>query len=113
MAPELQRTQATRLQERYEELRRYVSGGWCAEECGEHRGPSKTMMIFIGEGMAAWMRAWDEVTPVRSLEGACPRESRVPRRAQGSNRGSLSAWSEQAVNLLADLALARLQNSFS
>ncbi|MDA0812030.1 MAG: hypothetical protein O3C21_06545 [Verrucomicrobia bacterium] len=70
------------------------------------------MMIFTGEGMAAWMRAWDEVTPVRSLEEA--RERRVPQKTQGSNRtGSLSAWSEQAVNLLADLALARLQGSFS
>jgi hypothetical protein len=114
MAPEHQRTQATRLQERYEELRRYVSGGWCAGECSEHSGPSKTMLIFIGEGMAAWMRAWDEVTPVRSLEGARPRESGVPQRTEESNRaGSLSAWSEQAVNLLADLALARLQGSFS
>ncbi len=110
MAAQGQQSEALRPQEeRYEELRRHVLGDWRAAERGGH-SHSRTMMIFIGEGMAAWMRAWEEVMPVIS-EPSSPGENRV---GLGSNRAaSPSAWSEQAVELPGDLGLARLRNSFS
>ena len=107
MTSEQKPVQGIPLQERYEELRRSVLGGWCTG------GQSKAMMIFIGEGMEAWMRAWVELRseqPVRPCPGD-PGDARLPDRSNGAN--SLPACPEQAtVNLLVELVLGRLQNSF-
>ncbi|MHC4406217.1 MAG: hypothetical protein ACYTG0_41815 [Planctomycetota bacterium] len=84
------------LRHRYEELRRVALG----KSAGV--GQSRGWVLLVRRGMAAWMRAWLEVTPT---------PAKTVRQETQPSEGTAAAFAPELAVILATMALCNLEET--